>query len=195
MTGSRRLTGATLMVAALIAAVTAPLGDVTRAANDPLGLGPDDNGIGRPSALVSGSENLVPGSDNNALQPSAAETVLRGNPLWGVTVDSLSATRDRPLFSPSRRPPAAAIAPTAPLNVRAPLGSEKPPLDLIGVVNGSGEGYAVFVNTATNAVISLRTGEGHEGWVLLTAKGHEAVLERQGRTVVVSFPQPSQNKQ
>jgi hypothetical protein len=188
MTGSRRRTSATLIAAALITAVMALTGDISRAANDPLGLEPDDDGIGRPSALV-------PGSDNDALQPAATEPALRGNPLWGITLESLSATRDRPLFSPSRRPPATAIAPVTPLKATEPIEPEKPPLDLIGIVNGGDEGYAVFVNTATHAVISLRTGEGHDGWVLLTAKGREAVLERQNRTVVVSFPKPIQNKQ
>jgi general secretion pathway protein N len=180
MSKSRRRTGAVLIVAAVIAAVTALTGDITRAANDPLELEPDDGGITRPSSLGSGPEI-------NALPSSATEPVLRGNPLWGITIQSLSATRDRPLFSPSRRPPAA-IAPTASFTVTAPPEPEKPPLDLIGVVTGSGGGYAVFVNTTTHAVISLHTGEGHDGWVLLTANGREAVLERHDRTFVVSFP-------
>ncbi len=186
MSRSRRRAGAILIAAVVIAAVTALTGDITSAANDPLGLEPDDEGIGRPSALV-------PGPDINALPSSATEPVLRGNPLWGISIGSLSATRDRPLFSPSRRPPAAIAPPTA-LKITAPLEPEKPPLDLVGVVTGSGDGYAVFVNTTTHAVISLRTGEGHDGWVLLTAEGGEAVLERHDRTIVVSFPKPSPNK-
>jgi general secretion pathway protein N len=175
------------MAAVVIAVVTALTGEITIAANDPLGLEPDDEGIGRPSALVSGP-------DINALPPSATGPVLRGNPLWGISIESLNATRDRPLFTPSRRPPATIAPPTA-LEVAAPPEPEKPPLDLIGVVTGSGEGYAVFVNTTTHAVISLRTGEGHDGWVLLTAEGGEAVLERHDRTIVVSFPKPGSNKQ
>jgi general secretion pathway protein N len=189
MNRSRRRAGPILIAAAaVIAAVTALMSDITRAANDPLGLAPDDEGLGRASALI-------PGPDINALPLSATEPVLRGNPLWGITVRSLSATRDRPLFSPSRRPPPAVIAPITSLKVTAPSEPEKPPLDLIGVVTGGGEGYAVFVNTTTHAVVSLRTGEGDDGWVLLTANGREAVLERHDRTVVVSFPKPNQNKQ
>jgi hypothetical protein len=184
MSGSRRRTGAILI--AVVAAVTALAGDITRAANDPLELEPDE-GTGRQSSLV-------PGPGINALPSSVTEPVLRGNPLWGITIESLSTTRDRPLFSPSRRPPAA-IAPITSLTVTAPPEPERPPLDLIGIVTGSGDGYAVFVNTTTHAVISLRTGEGHDGWVLLTANGHEAVLERHDRTVVVSFPKPGQNRQ
>jgi general secretion pathway protein N len=188
MTGSRKRIGA-LIATAAIAAVTAFTGDITRAANDPLGLEPDDGGIGQPSPLL-------PGPAINALPSSVAEPTLRGNPLWGITVESLSATRERPLFSPSRRPPASTGSIT-PIAVTAPPEPEKPPLDLIGIVTGSssGEGYAVFINTTTHAVISLRTGEGHDGWVLLTANGREAVLERHDRTVVVSFPKPGQNSQ
>jgi general secretion pathway protein N len=184
MRKSRRRTAAVLIAAAAVMALT---GDVTRAANDPLALEPDDGGIGRPAPLG-------PGPEINALPSSATERVLRGNPLWGITIESLSATRDRPLFSPSRRPPAV-IAPITSLTVTAPTEPEKPPLDLIGVVTGSGDGYAVFLNTTTHAVISLRTGEGHDGWVLLTANSREAVLERHDRTVVVSFPKPGQNRQ
>jgi hypothetical protein len=184
MSRSRRRTSAILT--AVVAAMTVLTSDITSAANDPLGLEPDE-GIGQPSPLIHGP-------DINALPSSAAEPVPRGNPLWGITIESLRATRDRPLFSQSRRPPAP-IGPMTPLTVAAPPEPEKPPLDLIGVVTGSGEGYAVFVNTTTHAVISLRTGEGHDGWVLLTANGHEAVLERHDRTVVVSFPKPGQNRQ
>jgi hypothetical protein len=172
----------------MFAAAIALARDISCAAADPLDLGPDDEDIGRPSALV-------PHSDINASPPSATEPVLHGNPLWGITLESLSATRDRPLFSPSRRPPPAVVAPNTPLRVMAPPEPEKPPLDLLGVVTGSGEGYAVFVNTATHAIVSLRTGEGNDGWILLGAKGGEAVLERHDRTIVVSFPKFGQNKQ
>lgn len=187
MSKNCRRIGTILIAAAVIVAMMALTGDITRAANDPLGLEPDDGGAGP-------SSPPIPVPDMNALPSPAPERALRGNPLWGITIESLSATRDRPLFSPLRRPPAP-MGPMTPLAVTAPPEPEKPPLDLIGVVTGSGEGYAVFVNTMTHAVISLRTGEGHDGWVLLSASGREAVLERHDRTVVVSFPKPGQTKQ
>ena len=41
----------------------------------------------------------------------AAERVLSANPLWAMPLAQFPATRERPIFSPSRRPPAAAVAP------------------------------------------------------------------------------------
>ena len=61
------------------------------------------------------------GSSANAGSP-AAEAPATGNPLWAIPVSKLSATRDRPLFSSSRRPPtptvAAAPTPTPPAVVK-----------------------------------------------------------------------------
>src|SRR5258708_33146709 len=37
--------------------------------------------------------------------PAVTEAGSTGNPLWAVPLDALSMTRERPLFSPSRRPP------------------------------------------------------------------------------------------
>ena len=35
--------------------------------------------------------------------PPASKREITGNPLWGITLKQLSNTRDRPIFSPSRR--------------------------------------------------------------------------------------------
>src|SRR3954467_6929548 len=53
-----------------------------------------------------------------ALTAAGAPVQPMGNPLWGISLNALTATRERPIFSPSRRPP----APTPPaLVVAAPL--------------------------------------------------------------------------
>src|SRR4051812_43449884 len=61
------------------------------------------------------------------------------NPLWAISLDTLSATGERPIFDPSRRPPRAPVlpAPVAEL-VLAPAAEEsKPPrLTLLGTVIG-----------------------------------------------------------
>jgi len=46
--------------------------------------------------------------------PAASKPDAAGNPLWSVSLDSLSATRERPLFSASRRLPAAPLPEIAP---------------------------------------------------------------------------------
>jgi len=37
--------------------------------------------------------------------PAAPARTLSANPLWGIPLTQLPGTRDRPIFSPSRRPP------------------------------------------------------------------------------------------
>src|SRR5215813_8008992 len=57
----------------------------------------------------------------------------RGNPLWSIPVKTLAATRDRPIFSPSRRPPPAPViaAPQVlPAPVSKPAAPESSPLSL-----------------------------------------------------------------
>ena len=123
-------------------------------------------------------------------RPCAA--IRCGEFLW----KSSSATRDRPLFSPSRRPtrPAVVAPPIAPVKVAAPGAPDQPPFNLLGVAIGTAEGYAVFINITTHDIVRLRTGEGHEGWILQSVTGHEVMLEKNHRTAVVAFPQPSADK-
>lgn len=180
--GRRRIIFGAVVCGMFVAAAT-----VTIAANDPRGLDLRDEDRGRPSPLL-------PIPDAAAPQP-ANKPIPRGNPLWGITMKMLKATRERPLFSPSRRPPARVMAAprVAPINV-APPEPEQPPLNLLGVVTGNHVGYAVFINTKTQDTVRLRTGEGHGGWILQSVKRREAVLENNRRTAVLSLPQAHDNK-
>jgi general secretion pathway protein N len=118
-----------------------------------------------------------------------------GNPLWAIPLSSLTATRERPLFLPSRRAPAPAIAgpvavaPMAP-PPPPPAEPERPPLMLIGVIAGDNEGFAVFLDQATNNVVRLKTGQDHNGWVLRAVKGREATLHKNGKSEVLALPLP-----
>lgn len=170
----------------------AALASLAIAANHTRGLDlRDEDDNGGPPPLT-----LAPAPDASALPPSATEPPLRRNPLWGISLKSLSATRDRPLFSPSRRPtrPAVVAPPIAPVKVAAPGAPDQPPFNLLGVAIGTAEGYAVFINITTHDIVRLRTGEGHEGWILQSVTGHEVMLEKNHRTAVVAFPQPSADK-
>lgn len=64
----------------------------------------------------------------------------RGNPLWAIPVRAMTETRDRPLFSASRRPPTPVIpeapdpAPRSmPVAVK-PAEPEQPPVILVGTI-------------------------------------------------------------
>jgi len=116
-----------------------------------------------------------------------------GNPLWGIPLSSLTATRERPIFLPSRRAPAPAVAGT-PVVVAPPpppATDEHPPLTLVGVIAGDDEGFAVFLDQATNNVVRLKTGQDHQGWVLLSVKGREATLEKNKKTATLTLPVPT----
>ena len=165
----------------------AAMASMALAANDPRGL---DLGDDKPPPLV-----LGPGV--NTPIPSTTEPVLRGNPLWGITLDSLNATRERPLFSPSRRPPAPPVIPpkVEPVKVAAPPPPpEQPPFNLLGVVAGSSDGYAVLINTTTHDIVRLRTGEGRDGWILQSVTSREAVLKKNQQTAVISLPATGEGK-
>ena len=126
-------------------------------------------------------------------QPAAPERTLSPNPLWEIPLSNLSATRERPIFSPSRRPPppvaAAAPPPTqAPPPPRQPR-VERPQLSLVGTVAGE-ESFGIFVDPTTKAAIRLKIGEDFQGWKLRTVQGREVMLEHNQQTTILSLPQP-----
>jgi len=111
-----------------------------------------------------------------------------GNPLWGVPLGSLSATRERPVFSPSRRPPAVAVAAPPPPPPPQAHGPEQPQLSLVGTVIGSTESIGVFTDQATKAIVRLRIGEGHDGWILHAIDARAATFARDRREVTLALP-------
>jgi general secretion pathway protein N len=131
-------------------------------------------------------------ADHIAPDPASKEQPLTGNPLWGVPLRSLSATRERPIFVPSRRPaapPAVAVTHSEPTKQAISVEPERPALSLVGVVTGSGDSFAVFISNSTHDTIRLQTGEGHDGWVLTSVQAREAVLEKDRQTAVFELPQ------
>lgn len=123
---------------------------------------------------------------------AAPERGQIANPLWAIPIGSLSITRDRPLFTPSRRPPAPAVVPPPPVvqpKVAArPAEPEHPKLTLIGTVVGEAEGIGVFLDQSTQGFVRLKTGEGHSGWILRSVKPRAATLEKEHQTETLSLP-------
>jgi hypothetical protein len=117
---------------------------------------------------------------------------LSGNPLWVIPLKKLSNTRDRPLFSPSRRPPPPPVV-EKPYVPPPPRVETKPPpeplmLSLLGTIAGDSSGVALFMEKSTQEVVRLRTGESHQGWVLRSVHGREAMLEKGDRKETVTLP-------
>lgn len=125
-----------------------------------------------------------------AVETTSTDQGLGKNPLWRTPLEMLNVTRDRPLFFPSRRPPAAAAIGPPPKAAKAasPSADSKPVLNLVGTVEGKREGYAVFVDTRTHNVVRLKTGEGEHGWILQSVSEREAVLRKNDRTEVLELP-------
>ena len=114
------------------------------------------------------------------------------NPLWAIPLATLSGTRERPIFSASRRPlPPAAVsalasAPPAPKPVRV----ERPQLSLVGTIIGDDQSFGIFVDRSSKAALRLKLGEDYQGWTLRSVQGREATLARDQQTAIVSLPQP-----
>lgn len=157
-------------------------------------------GANSPNALDLPPSNVLPAPVEIAPSATAQQPVdlppaePSGNPLWAIPLSALTATRERPLFLPSRRAPAAAVAgPVAaapPPPPPPPAQEERPPLMLIGVVAGESEGFAVFLDQTSNNVVRLKTGQDHSGWVLRAVKGREATLHKNGKSEILALPVP-----
>jgi general secretion pathway protein N len=102
----------------------------------------------------------------------------------------LSGTRDRPIFSPSRRPPAAIAA--EPPVVAPPLRPkeiEPPQLSLVGTLASDDEGFGIFIEQSTKAALRLKVGEDYQGWKLLMIQGREVTMEKDHQAAVLTLPQ------
>ena len=123
----------------------------------------------------------------------AAEDHPRGNPLWSIPVKTLTITRDRPIFSPSRRPPPPPIivAPQVPPPPTSkPTEPERPVLTLVGTVTGEREAFGIFLDQTANRIVRLRLGGDHHGWVLRQVRGREVMLQKDGETAFLALPPP-----
>jgi general secretion pathway protein N len=140
-------------------------------------------------------------SDAPAVRGQAVETPLApmqgrppsGNPLWAIPLTALSGTRQRPIFSSSRRPPPPAVA-LAPVVKPAPVAPkpkepERPKLTLVGTVAGGHERFGIFLDQSTKAALRLRMGDDYQGWRLRSVLGREATLEKDQETVILALPQ------
>ena len=123
-----------------------------------------------------------------------AEPSSTGNPLWAIPASKLSATRDRPLFSVSRRPPTpaspAAPAPTSTVAAQAPA-PETPPFTLVGTIVGGDSRIAIFYDETSKIASGVREGERASGWTLRSVDPRSATLEESGRVVTLALPEPS----
>ncbi|MGJ4931262.1 hypothetical protein ACQR1I_17880 [Bradyrhizobium sp. HKCCYLS2038] len=103
-----------------------------------------------------------------------------GNPVQDVPLASLSATRDRPIFSPSRRaasaeaPPAVVAAPVA----QEPPAPEAPQLTLLGTIVNGADGLAILLDPSSTAPLRIRAGTAYQGWTLRRVEARSVTLQK-----------------
>jgi general secretion pathway protein N len=127
--------------------------------------------------------------------PARPEQTQSENPLWGIPLATLSNTRERPIFSVSRRPPPPPVTASVPVMAAPPAPPkppriERPPLALVGTILGEGESYGIFVDQASNTPLRLKIGEDYQGWMLRSVQAGEVILMRDQQMITLALPQP-----
>ena len=124
--------------------------------------------------------------------PATPARTPSANPLWGIPLAQLSGTRDRPIFSPTRRPAAVATAAEpVPVKVQPRKKEIEPPqLSLVGTIASDDEGFGIFIDRSTKSALRLKVGEDHQGWKLLIIRGREVTMEKDERSAILTLPQP-----
>jgi general secretion pathway protein N len=148
---------------------------------------------GAPGDEGSGVTNAAPSPARFA--PSSTATARNGNPLWTVPLSALSATRDRPLFSASRRPPVVAAPIAAPLPQKqealAPPPPERPLLTLVGTIVSRKASLAVLQGSNPDAISRLRLGQENDGWRVQGISLRSIVVEKGAQSVELDLPKPN----
>jgi general secretion pathway protein N len=153
--------------------------------------------LAQDAAAASGSDETGPIAEPQLTpveNPGLRQPPREGNPLWRIPIQSLFVTRERPLFSASRRPPTPPQAPPSPSrNAEAPpplAELERPPLTLQGTAIGKPRDIALVLDEATNGSVRLHVGEAAEGWYLRSVDQRTMTIEKDSRIVVISLPAP-----
>jgi general secretion pathway protein N len=104
----------------------------------------------------------------------------------------LSGTRERPVFSPSRRLPPVAIA-AEPVAVKPPphkKETEPPEITLVGTIASDDNGFGIFIDQSTKSALRLRVGDDYQGWKLHAIRGREVTMKKDQEMAVLTLPQP-----
>lgn len=131
-------------------------------------------------AIVLGFCTWISGASFACAADAVGEAVV-GNPVERQPIGQLSATVERPLFSPTRRPPA---KPVAVVNRPEPPPTPAPPpsVVLLGIVREGGDGRAA-IRQSGDKVVRVRMGDDVEGWKVERIEPRRLVLTLGERSV------------
>jgi general secretion pathway protein N len=107
-----------------------------------------------------------------------SSNITLSNPLAAQSLERLSATVDRPLFSPSRRPRPGPVA-----QAPEPPVPPAPPPDLVlsGIVMDGQSARAVVRVGAAKKILHAQIGDNIGGWTVSQIEGRKLVLSLDGR--------------
>lgn len=111
-----------------------------------------------------------------------------------MSLETLADMRERPLFAPSRRPPAppppAIIQPVA---IAEPMAQPpaptlpEPAVRLVGVTIGDQTGFAIIEHQPTGEVLRMEDGALLDLWVLSVVDARTIAFEHEGRRAVYAL--------
>ncbi|MGI9407130.1 MAG: hypothetical protein ACR2O4_12240 [Hyphomicrobiaceae bacterium] len=131
----------------------------------------------------------------------AGDTVLDAmqdaelNPLYDAPLDTLTATTERPLFSPGRRPPVKAPPrivkkpdQTRPLRKTVKRAKPKNPFKLVGIIAGRESRVALLQHEKSTRYLNGRKGDRFRGWKIVSVGQSDVLIENDGvRVQLVVF--------
>jgi general secretion pathway protein N len=118
--------------------------------------------------------------------------VVTSNPVELQPLQELTATHERPLFSPARRPPPKVVAPLVVQHEAAPPPPPAPPnVVVLGIVSEDGESRAAIRSTdklpndkrPADKVMRVRAGDDVGGWTVARIEPRRLVLTQGERSV------------
>ncbi len=123
---------------------------------------------------------------------AASQAAELGTP---PTLEALSATRDRPIFHPSRRAPAlpqAVASASAPSTLVVAEPVAKPSSTLTGIIYGRGNQLAILQEAGTGRSVSIKVGDEIEGWTVAKVLPRRLVLEHDGERHEMKLKEPGE---
>ena len=141
-----------------------------------------ENGVAGPAVRLGARRVRDPGGKSGA-----------GNPLWAIPLSALTATRERPLFSASRRPPVVVAPIVAPQKheALAPPPPERPLLTLVGTIVSRKASVAMLQGANAEAISRLRVGQENDGWQVRGIGLRSIVVEKGAQSVELDLPRTS----
>jgi hypothetical protein len=116
-----------------------------------------------------------------------ATAVALDNPFVAHSLDEFAVTRDRPLFSPGRRPPPPPAAPRVAAPAPPPPPPAPPDLALFGTLVDAAGGSAIVRPGPSEKPVRVRIGDDVKGWTVAAIDARKIVLALDDQTVTFAM--------